>query len=136
MTAHKKHGRKEHDCQRQSPRRDCSCRFRAVRERTFYESRNGSSVIKITTARFCLPQASTCIAPFQNEEKYPFLWPSLKWHTPHKKVMLAGFGHVPPDLPMPRRSHQTASLLKLKRALGEAKGTPLSLRMLAGRPRS
>ena len=37
---------------------------------------------------------------------------------------------------MPSRSHQTASLLKLNRPLGEAKGTPLSLRMLEGKPRS
>ena len=36
-------------------------------------------------------------------------------------------------MPMPRRSHQTASLLKLNNAWAEAKGTPLSLRMLAGR---
>src|SRR5438128_9554310 len=34
------------------------------------------------------------------------------------------------------RSHQTASLLKLNSACAEAKGTPLSLRMFAGRPRS
>src|SRR5215472_13114270 len=40
------------------------------------------------------------------------------------------------SIPIPRRSHQTASLLKLKRAWAEAKGTPRSLRMLAGRPRS
>src|SRR5579872_5928373 len=40
------------------------------------------------------------------------------------------------SIPMPRRSHQTASLLRLNRAWGDAKGTPLSLRMLAGRPRS
>jgi hypothetical protein len=36
----------------------------------------------------------------------------------------------------PRRSHQTASLLRLNKACAEAKGTPLSLRILAGRPRS
>src|SRR6266851_8486109 len=40
------------------------------------------------------------------------------------------------SMPMPRRSHQTASLLKLNKAWAEAKGTPLSLRMLEGRPRS
>jgi hypothetical protein len=37
---------------------------------------------------------------------------------------------------MPRRNHQTASLLKWNKAWAEAKGTPLSLRMLAGKPRS
>src|ERR1700758_3723435 len=40
------------------------------------------------------------------------------------------------SIPMPSRSHHTASLLKLNQACAEAKGTPLSLRMLAGRPRS
>jgi hypothetical protein len=35
-------------------------------------------------------------------------------------------------MPMPRRSHQTASLLKLNKACAEAKGTPLSLRMFGG----
>jgi hypothetical protein len=39
-------------------------------------------------------------------------------------------------MPIPHRSHHTASLLKLNKAWAEAKGTPLSLRMLAGRPRS
>src|SRR5262250_1795373 len=38
------------------------------------------------------------------------------------------------SMPIPRRSHQTASLLKWNKACAEAKGTPLSLRMLAGRP--
>src|SRR6202790_4508678 len=38
------------------------------------------------------------------------------------------------SMPIPRRSHQTASLLKLNNACAEAKGTPLSLRMWAGRP--
>ena len=37
---------------------------------------------------------------------------------------------------MPRRSHQTESLERLNRALGLAKGTPLSERMASGRPRS
>jgi hypothetical protein len=37
---------------------------------------------------------------------------------------------------MPRRNHQTESLERLNKELGEAKGTPLSERMLAGRPRS
>jgi hypothetical protein len=37
-------------------------------------------------------------------------------------------------MPMPRRSHHTASLLRLNKACAEANGTPLSLRMLAGRP--
>lgn len=37
---------------------------------------------------------------------------------------------------MPRRSHQTASLLRWDKACAKAKGTPLSLRTLAGRPRS
>src|ERR1700676_4222402 len=36
----------------------------------------------------------------------------------------------------PSLSHQTASLLKLNKACAEAKGTPLSLRMLEGMPRS
>jgi hypothetical protein len=39
-------------------------------------------------------------------------------------------------MPMPSRSHQTASLLKLNNACADAKGTLLSLRMLAGKPRS
>ena len=39
-------------------------------------------------------------------------------------------------MPIPSLSHQTASLLRLNKAWAEAKGTPLSLRMLAGRPRS
>jgi hypothetical protein len=33
-------------------------------------------------------------------------------------------------------SDQTASLLKLNKACAEARGTPLTLRMLEGRPRS
>jgi hypothetical protein len=37
------------------------------------------------------------------------------------------------SMPMPSRRHQTASLLKLNKACAEAKGTPSSLRMLAGR---
>src|SRR5512135_3121351 len=37
---------------------------------------------------------------------------------------------------MPKRRHQTASLLKPKRACGLAKGTPLSVRMALGRPNS
>src|ERR1700676_2678933 len=37
---------------------------------------------------------------------------------------------------MPRRNHQTESLERLNRELGEAKGTPLSERILVGRPRS
>src|ERR1039457_6246867 len=37
------------------------------------------------------------------------------------------------SIPIPRRSHHTASLLKLNNACAEANGTPLSLRMLAGR---
>jgi hypothetical protein len=40
------------------------------------------------------------------------------------------------SMPIPSRSHQTASLLKLNKACAEAKGTPLSLRILTGRPRS
>jgi hypothetical protein len=40
------------------------------------------------------------------------------------------------SIPIPGRSHHTASLLKLNNACAEANGTPLSLRMLAGRPRS
>src|SRR5450755_1884972 len=36
------------------------------------------------------------------------------------------------SMPIPRRSHQTASLLKLNNACAEAKGTPLSLRICAG----
>jgi len=39
------------------------------------------------------------------------------------------------SMPIPSRSHQTASLLKLNKAWAEAKGTPLSVRILAGRPR-
>jgi hypothetical protein len=35
-----------------------------------------------------------------------------------------------------KMNSKTASWLKLNKAFGEAKGTPLSLRMLAGRPRS
>ena len=37
---------------------------------------------------------------------------------------------------MPSRSHQTESLERLNRPLGEAKGTPLSERMARGKPRS
>ena len=37
---------------------------------------------------------------------------------------------------MPKRNHQTESLESWNRELGEAKGTPLSERILAGRPRS
>src|SRR6267378_777046 len=40
------------------------------------------------------------------------------------------------SMTIPSRSHQTASLLRLNKAWAEAKGTPLSLRILAGRPRS
>ena len=40
------------------------------------------------------------------------------------------------SMAMPSRSHQTASLDRLKRALGLAKGTPLSERMACGSPRS
>ena len=39
-------------------------------------------------------------------------------------------------MPRPRRNHQTASLLRWNKACAETKGTPLSLRMLADRPRS
>jgi hypothetical protein len=35
----------------------------------------------------------------------------------------------------PRRNHQTESLERLNNELPEAKGTPLSERMLQGRPR-
>ena len=37
---------------------------------------------------------------------------------------------------MPRRSHHTASLLKPNRALGKANGTPLSVRIALGKPKS
>jgi hypothetical protein len=37
---------------------------------------------------------------------------------------------------MPSLSHQTESLERLNRALGLAKGTPLSERIACGRPRS
>jgi hypothetical protein len=40
------------------------------------------------------------------------------------------------SIAMPRRSHQTESLERLKRAFGLAKGTPLSERMASGKPRS
>jgi hypothetical protein len=40
------------------------------------------------------------------------------------------------SMAMPSLSHQTANLERLKRALGLAKGTPLSERMASGRPRS
>jgi hypothetical protein len=40
------------------------------------------------------------------------------------------------SIAMPSLSHQTASFDRLKRALGLAKGTPLSERMACGRPRS
>jgi hypothetical protein len=36
------------------------------------------------------------------------------------------------SMPIPSRSHQTASLLRLNKAWAEAKGTPLGLRMFAG----
>jgi hypothetical protein len=39
------------------------------------------------------------------------------------------------SMAMPRRSHQTASLERLRRALGLAKGTPLSERIAKGNPR-
>jgi hypothetical protein len=37
---------------------------------------------------------------------------------------------------IPKRNHQTDSLERLNKAFGLAKGTPLSERMAAGRPRS
>ena len=37
---------------------------------------------------------------------------------------------------MPRRNHQTESLERWNKELGEAKGTTLPERMLAGKPRS
>jgi hypothetical protein len=40
------------------------------------------------------------------------------------------------SIPMPSRSHQTASFERLNSALGLANGTPLSDRMAEGRPRS
>src|SRR5437763_903280 len=40
------------------------------------------------------------------------------------------------SIAMPRRSHQTESLERLNKALGLAKGTPLSERMASGKPRS
>ena len=40
------------------------------------------------------------------------------------------------SIAMPSRSHQTESLQRLNRALGLAKGTPLSERMASGSPRS
>ena len=40
------------------------------------------------------------------------------------------------SIAMPKRSHQTESLERLNKALGLAKGTPLSERMACGRPRS
>ncbi len=40
------------------------------------------------------------------------------------------------SIAMPSRSHQTESLERLNKALGLAKGTPLSERMASGRPRS
>ena len=40
------------------------------------------------------------------------------------------------SMAMPRLSHQTDSLERLYRALGLAKGTPLSERMATGKPRS
>src|SRR5258706_9371922 len=40
------------------------------------------------------------------------------------------------SIPIPSLSHQTASLLRLNKACAEAKGTPLSLRITAGRRRS
>src|ERR1700675_4153734 len=55
--------------------------------------------------------------------------------APVEKTCGGGPGWVGPVV-IPSRSHQTASLLKLKRPLGEAKGTPLSERMAWGRPRS
>ena len=40
------------------------------------------------------------------------------------------------SMAMPSLSHQTESLERLNKALGLAKGTPLSERMASGRPRS
>src|SRR5258708_36830059 len=40
------------------------------------------------------------------------------------------------SMPIPRRSHQTESLLRPKKALLLAKGTPLSLRIGRGSPKS
>ena len=40
------------------------------------------------------------------------------------------------SIAMPSRSHQTESFERLNRALGLAKGTPLSERMASGKPRS
>jgi hypothetical protein len=40
------------------------------------------------------------------------------------------------SMAMPSRSHQTESFERLNKALGLAKGTPLSERMASGKPRS
>jgi hypothetical protein len=40
------------------------------------------------------------------------------------------------SIAMPSRSHQTDSFERLNKALGLAKGTPLSERMASGKPRS
>lgn len=40
------------------------------------------------------------------------------------------------SMPIPKRSHQTDSLDKPNRELGLAKGTPLSVRIAAGSPKS
>ena len=40
------------------------------------------------------------------------------------------------SISMPSRSHQTESLERLNKALGLAKGTPLSVRMAVGKPNS
>ena len=50
-------------------------------------------------------------------------------------VRLAKEGRIR-SIPIPRRSYQTASLLKLNKAWAGSEGALFSLRMLAGRPRS
>ena len=51
-------------------------------------------------------------------------------------VLLRVAGLLMRSMAMPSLSHQTESLERLNRALGLAKGTPLSERIACGRPRS
>jgi hypothetical protein len=48
-----------------------------------------------------------------------------------RSLDLKRFGFITFSMPMPRRNHQTASLLKLNKACADANGTPLSLRRVA-----
>jgi hypothetical protein len=63
------------------------------------------------------------------------LWPLSEMHA-FVTAILLGMARLDAFNANAQTEHQTASLLRLNKACAEAKGTPLSLRMLAGKPRS